>query len=171
MTPRQAKFVSEYVKLPNATRAAIKAGYAKKAANREGSRLLSNVVIKSAIEAAQAQLAAKSGITAQRVLEELSRIAFADLRGLFDDDGKLKPIHELPEDLARALAGVEVTRERTIRKGEDETTSEYVSKVRSWDKPKTLELVMKHLGMLKEKVEHSGEIATSVRVIHEHHPA
>lgn len=46
-------------------------------------------------------------ITAERVMLELGRIAFRDARKAWDANGQLVPMHELDDDTAAALAGVE----------------------------------------------------------------
>lgn len=48
-----------------------------------------------------------SDITAQRVMLELGRVAFADVRKVFDERGQLIPIHELDDDAAASIAGIE----------------------------------------------------------------
>ena len=50
MTPKQAAFVSEYMIDHNATQAAIRAGYSSDTAKQQGSRLLSNVDVRAAID-------------------------------------------------------------------------------------------------------------------------
>lgn len=74
LTPKQARFVDEYLIDLNATQAAIRAGYAAKTANREGSRLLSNVDVANAVSEKAAQKAAALDLSAERVL-----------RGLFEE--------------------------------------------------------------------------------------
>ena len=71
MTPRQRKFVQEYLKDPNATKAAIKAGYSKKTAGKIGSENLQKPEIRAALEVVQAKVAEKAGLTAEWVLEQL----------------------------------------------------------------------------------------------------
>jgi hypothetical protein len=53
------------------------------------------------------RLAAKSELTAERVLEELRRIAFCDVRAFFTPASKLKAISELTEEQGSALARFE----------------------------------------------------------------
>lgn len=60
LTDKQKRFVEEYLIDLNATQAAIRAGDAEKAANREGSRLLSNVDIQDEIQKAQNTRAERS---------------------------------------------------------------------------------------------------------------
>lgn len=55
LTPKQQRFVSEYLRLGNATQAAIAAGYSEKTANRIATENLSKPVIARAIERAQAR--------------------------------------------------------------------------------------------------------------------
>jgi phage terminase small subunit len=154
LTPKQAAFVREYLVDHNATRAAIRAGYSEATATTSGPRLLENVGIRLEIEQATAKQAAKVGIKAEEILAELKRLAFSDLGDIFDKTGALKPLHEIPADARRAIAGVEVV-QRSM--GEDEEP-EVVRKVKLWDKTKSLELLGKHLGLYLERVEHSGKL-------------
>jgi phage terminase small subunit len=81
------------------------------------------------------------------VVRRLARIADLDLRKLFAEDGTLRPIHELPDDVAGAIASVDVVR----RKGDAE---EY--RVRLPDRIRALDLLGRHLGMVRDRVEVTG---------------
>ena len=148
LSARRQRFVNAYIGecAGNATQAAIKAGYSEKTARSAGSRLLTKADVRQALDGRHTALAHKADVTAERVLKELSLIAFSDIRGLFDEAGHLRPIHELPEDVARTLASVEHTKTRTHKHG-DITESEYISKVKTWDKPKALEMLGRHLAL------------------------
>jgi phage terminase small subunit len=162
LTAKQERFVQEYLIDLNATQAATRAGYSAKTANEQGCRLLTNVSVRSAIEDAQKRRSERTEITQDRVLLELSRIAFFDLRKLYREDGSLKAMSELDDDAAAVLAGVDVveTRGNAAIGGEDgiRHIPEYVKKVKIPDKVGALGLAMRHLGMLKDKIEHSGAI-------------
>jgi len=108
LTDKQAAFVREYLVDKNATQAAVRAGYSPKTANEQAARLLTKTNIKAAVDAGLADLASRVGITAERVLRERARIAFFDPRKLLDAEGNPKPMHELDDDTAAAIAGVEV---------------------------------------------------------------
>jgi len=71
MTPKQTRFVQEYLIDLNATQAAIRAGYSAKNADVDGPRLLGNAGVKAAIETAQAAYAKNVGITVEYVLGRL----------------------------------------------------------------------------------------------------
>lgn len=76
---KQRIFVREYLIDKNATRAAKAAGYSKKTAQEQGSRLLSNAMVKRAIAAAVGPVLQKLDITAERVIAKLGEIAFTEL--------------------------------------------------------------------------------------------
>lgn len=172
MTPKAERFVKEYLIDLNATKAAERAGYSKRTAYSAGQRLLKNVEVAVALEKAHAKRAEKTDITAERVLRELGLIGFGDLKAVFDEDGRLKPIHELPDAVSRSLGTVEVKRETVKRNvsGEIETdVTEQVIKIRTWDKIRALELLGRHLALWNEKLPGADEVEPlKVEVTHRH---
>lgn len=162
MTPKQQRFVEEYLVDLNATEAAKRAGYSKKTARSVGHENLTKPDIAAAIDAAQRERSESTGITAERVLEELGRLGFADLRGAFDDRGNLRRPEDWPDALAAAVSSVEVV---TRSLGESEV--EYVHKLKLWDKNSALEKIAKHLGMFIERHQHTspdGSMTPQVQV-------
>lgn len=168
LTPKQKRFVAEYLVDLNATRAAERAGYSHKTARQQGSRLLINVDIAAAVSAGQAKQLGKASLTAVRVLDELSRLALVDMRGFWDECGNLKPIHELSPDQGACLAGVEVIRRKNGEDWDD------VHKIKLWDKPRSLEILARHFGLVKATVDVPGlqELAASLarKCVDEIHP-
>ncbi len=71
LTPKQQKFISEYLVDLNATQAAIRAGYSKKNADKIGSELLGKTRVAEAIKKKREKLEEKTGITQEWVLKEL----------------------------------------------------------------------------------------------------
>lgn len=159
MTPKQQQFVREYLIDLNATKAADRAGY--KQPHSQGHRLLENVEIAAAVQHAMNQRAEKTGITSEVVLQELLRLARVDISEAFNEDGSLKPIKEIPEDVRRAISAVEVDEIQEGR-GDDRRFVGYTRKVKFWDKKGALELLGKHLKLFTDKVEHSGAVSYSV---------
>jgi phage terminase small subunit len=158
LTPKQARFVAEYLKDLNATQAAARAGYSAKTANQQGSRLLANVGVAQAIAAGKAKQLESADISATRILEEMKRIALVDVRSFFDEHGNAKAIKDLGPDQGAALGGFEVLI-KNAKAGDGVTDT--IHKFKLWDKPKVLEMFCKHFGLLEEKVHHSGEITVS----------
>ena len=75
LTPKQTRFVAEYLIDGNGTQAAIRAGYAKgKTAEVQGSRLLRNAKVFAAIKAKQGTILDRLGITAESVLAEVKAL-------------------------------------------------------------------------------------------------
>lgn len=142
MTPRQEQFVAEYLVDLNATQAAIRAGYSAKWAASNIDKVLKNTEIQNAIQSSLSKRSEKTAVTADMVLRELARIAFADTRSLYREDGSMKLPHEMDDDTAAALAGVD-----TFEETSGGALAGYTRKVRRWEKTKALELLGKHLGM------------------------
>ncbi len=155
LTPKQERFVQLYLIEPNATKAyQIAYGVSEQQANKSGPRLLVNVGIAQEIKERQEKRAAKMDLTAEKVLKELSKIAFFDPRKLFDEEGRPKPIHELDDDTVGAIAGLDVLEEYNGT-GKDREFVGYVKKYKVSDKNSALQAAMKHLGIAgTEKHEH-----------------
>jgi hypothetical protein len=79
LTPKQARFVQEYLIDLNAAQAAIRAGYSAKTARVIGHENLTRPEIAAAIEKAMAERAERTGLTADWVVDELRKIAFANM--------------------------------------------------------------------------------------------
>lgn len=137
---KQLRFIDEYLIDFNATQAAIRAGYSKRSASEQGYDLLRKPQIQQAIQAKQKELASKAGITRERIVAEVARIAFADVRKLFDQSGALKRLADIDDETAGALAGIDV-----IETGGDMPV--ITKKIKLWDKNSALEKLLKHLGM------------------------
>lgn len=74
MTPRQQKFVQEYLIDLNAKQAAIRAGYSPKTAQEQASRLLSNVKVQNAIAAFMDNMTASNIANIQEIMEHLTAV-------------------------------------------------------------------------------------------------
>lgn len=75
LTPKQQRFVDEYLIDLNSTQAAIRAGYSAKTANVIGSENLAKPYIQSAVQQAQAKQQERTLITADAVLKNIIRIS------------------------------------------------------------------------------------------------
>lgn len=171
LTAKQQIFVAEYLKDLNATQAAIRAGYSEKTAQEQSSRLLSNVMVSAAVDAATAARAEKLEITADRVLSEIASMAFWDPGELTaedeageDDrpewviDGRVihglrnfADIKRLPEKLRRAIVGWGYDRNQNFT-------------VKLADKSKALDQLARHLSLYNDKLEVNGVEALADRL-------
>jgi len=154
--PKQEEFCHQYLVDLNGTQAAIRAKYSPNAANVKAAQLLAKVNVQERISELRKQLSQDLRITPERVLKELATIGFLDIRRAFGEDGKLLPIKNMPEDVARAIGGIDVS--TLIGKDKDAPTIENIHKIKVIDKKGALELLGKNLALFTENVKVSGEL-------------
>ncbi len=150
LTPKQKRFVAEYLVDLNATAAAIRAGYSKKTAEVIGYENLRKPQIEAAINQAIREREKRTEITQDMVLRETAKLAFFDIRKMFDKNGKPLDISELDDDTAAALVGLDVQDVYNFSEDEKQFIG-YVKKYKMADKLKALELLGKHLGAWEPK--------------------
>jgi phage terminase small subunit len=80
LTSRQSRFVEEYLIDLNGKQAAVRAGYSAKSAEVQASRLLRNTAVQAALGEAMQARSQRTEVTADRVVAELAKLAFADMR-------------------------------------------------------------------------------------------
>ncbi len=117
LLPRHLAFVDEYMKDRNATQAYIRAGYSAKAANVNAARLIANDSVSAEIAKRVEEYSRTAGLKVVDLLEQGKRLVFADIRKLFDEQGKLLHPTQWPDDVAAAVAGMDLVEE--WGKGED----------------------------------------------------
>jgi len=154
LTPKQRRFVDEYLVDLNATQAAIRAGYSRKNADVAGPRLLGNVGIADAVAKAKEARAERTEITQDRVVKELARLAFSDISHYTVDDlGRVKVNDDAPEDAMAAVASVK----RRVSYDEDGEEAGVTTELKLWDKPSMLKLAGRHVGLFPDRVEVTGK--------------
>lgn len=163
ITDKQKRFCDEYLIDFNGTQAAIRAGYSKKTANEQASRLLTNVNIQEYIKCSQQKTATKLEVTRERIIEEYAKIAFFDIRKLFDGNSRLKYVQEFDDATASALSSVEVD-EIWGSSIDGKTQIGDTKKVKLWDKKGALDSLCKMLGF-NAPTEVKGEITFSQMLI------
>jgi len=145
---RHNTFVQEYLTNGfNATQAAIAAGYSEKSICKTSNELINDPRVQAKLQAEFNRRREKFEVTEERVLEELSYLAFSDLSEAFDADGSLKPIKDMPETIRRALAGLDVCVGPNL---------DITKKLKIWNKEKALEMLGKHFKLFTDKVEHTA---------------
>ena len=147
-------FISEYLVDFNGAQAAIRAGYSAKTANRIAAENLTKPVIAQAIQLRCIQREKKLEITADKIIQEIAKIAFQDVRNLYRSDGGLIPITELDDKSAASIAGVEVT----SRSGGEAEVTYVTSKIKLSDKHAALVTLARHFGLLSDKIQLSGTV-------------
>ena len=169
LTDKQEMFCLEYLKDFNNTQAAIRAGYSKSTASAQGSRLLRNVKVQKRLTELKTKRMERVGIEADRVLEEIERLAFADVTDVInviekeydikDADGNLtgekgtfktievNSTQELPKRVTAAISEIGMTKDGI--------------KIKMHNKSDNLDKLMKHLGLYEKD---NDQKKTSVKI-------
>lgn len=165
LTPKQQRFVEEYLIDLNATQAAIRAGYSEKTAQEIGSENLSKPMVAKAIADAQLKREERTKIDADYVLRRLVEIDQMDVLDIMDDQMKIRPVNEWPKVWRQYVVNLE---NLELSDGEG-----CFKKIKWPDKVKNLELLGRHIsvGAFKDKIVHSGDpnnpINMSLKVVFE----
>lgn len=133
----------------NATRAYIEVyKVSPKLADSTAYRMLGNAGIQEELVKLSKTLLDAAELSPAQVLRECRRIAMSDGEGLFDDNGCVLPIKEIPVALRRCIGSYEVVEVFVTdpESGERIDTGRIV-KVKIWDKNKSLDFLFKHLGL------------------------
>lgn len=88
LTPKQKRFVAEYLVDLNATAAARRAGYSAKTADRIGPELLGKTCVSQAIQEAMQERQQRTEVTQDYVIKKLKEITDKDASDAQDSDLK-----------------------------------------------------------------------------------
>lgn len=167
LTPKQVRFVEEYLIDLNGKQAAIRAGYSPGRAESQASTLLATRKVSQAVAAGKAARSSRTQLTQDLVLESLRQVITFDIRRLYRPDGSMKLPHELDDETAAALSSLETVESGAkVDEGEDGEQAfvpEYVRKAKALDKIGALTLAMRHLGMLNDKLKIEANVTGGVR--------
>lgn len=127
LTAKQERFCREYIIDLNATRAAIRAGYSEKTANRIASENLSKLDIQEKIRQLQQKIEARTEITQDKVLKELANIGFAEPSKQIRVTDKIKALELLGKHLGIFTDKLQVKGDiKTINPYENLTTEDLI---------------------------------------------
>lgn len=155
LTPKQRIFIAEYMIDLNATQAAIRAGYSEDTAGSIGQENLKKPAILEAIEKRMEERAKRTEVTSDRIVNETAKLAFFNAKNLFNEDGTPKGIHEIDDDTAAAISGIEV-----VTVGNAEYGLGQITKYKVSDKNSALDKLYKHNGLyapVKQDVTTNGK--------------
>lgn len=147
LTAKQRRFCEEYLIDLNATQAAIRAGYSPKTARFIANENLTKPYIQKRIQNQMEERSKRTNVTQDMVVQELAKIGFSDIT----DYLKVKNNHveifdtdNIPREKLAAIAEIK--------------ESNYGLSIRLYDKIRALELLGRHLGMFKDRVEVTADV-------------
>jgi len=156
LSPKQTRFVQEYLIDLNGKRAAIRVGYASRSAEVQASRMLRNAKVQKALEAAMQARSRRTEVSSDQVLEELAKIAFANFRDYWPKEGETLDLHRLDRDRTAAIE--ELTVVETVR-GD---VLHRRTRLKMHDKLAALTNLARHLGMFSAQRVAEGGIERRV---------
>lgn len=156
LTEKQKRFCDEYMVDLNATQACIRSGYSAKTAYQQGSRMLNNANIQSEIAKRMAERSKRTGVSQDRVILELAKIAFVKMTDIVDSDGRIRD-----DATGDDLACIETVK---YKSSESDTGSSEEREVKIASKLKALELLGKHLGMWNDKLDINADMDLNINI-------
>lgn len=156
MTEKQKRFCEEYLIDLNATQAAIRAGYSPASANSVGSENLAKPSIRARIDTEIAERSRRTGVNADRVVQELAKIAFVKATDIIDPNTATVRETASEEDKA-CIASVK------FKASNGESSDSVEREIRICDKLKALELLGRHLGMFTDKIDTNAPITIVIK--------
>jgi len=157
LNDKQRRFVDEYLIDLNATQAATRSGYSAKTANEQGARLLANVSVKEAIIERMKDREQRTEITQDKVLGELAKIGFSDIRKAVKWGADIPVINPDTGEVLMAngvvlISSEEIDNETAAAVSEISQTAQGI-KIKMYDKKSALVDIGKHLGMFVERID------------------
>lgn len=140
LTPKQVLFCKEYLVDKNATQAALRAGYSPRTAEAIGRENIHKPTIANRIQKELDRQAVRIECSADKVIQEICKLAFVNAEELLDEYGKPKNIEQMPKNLTACISSLDF----------DAMTGK-VTKIRLWDKKGALEMLARHFELLGDE--------------------
>ena len=144
------QFCREYLLDFNGEKAAIRAGFSAKSARFRASKLLANDNIRQRLGELTAAKYEELDISLTRITHELACIAFFDPAGLYDEDGHLLPINQIPEHIRRAVQGSKSYRRQVGFDKQGEPVYENTVDLKLSNKLKALDMLARYTGLYEQ---------------------
>jgi hypothetical protein len=152
LTPRQEKFIGEYLSCGNATLACVKAGYSSKWAHKFAPQLLGkNRRIREEVQKRQEEMKDTLHLSATRIVEELSAIGMSNILDVVKQNPngsiEINDLNAMPAHIRSSIASIECRETGSGRSWQRHT------KVVLWNKISALDSLSKMLGINKETLD------------------
>jgi phage terminase small subunit len=170
LPPKEEAFCQSYLIDFNASRAAREAGYSAASAATIGWSLLRKADIQVRINELREDMGKAFNITRERIAQEYAKLAFYDIREIYEEEGGVKTIKELDDVEAAAVCGIEVSEEKSLQyetfindEGETETRPKKIGvtkKIKLADKKAALDGLSRLMGYSEaQKIDLNASVA------------
>lgn len=159
---KHERFCHEYIIDHNGTQAAVRAGYSKKTANEQSSQILTILNVKERIKHLEQKSLERIDISADKVLQELGRIAFASMEDYVDIDEVTGSTHakgykDMPPGGGKVVRKIKEKRRILQSKGEkDDMILDDTYEFELHDKMKALEMLGKNYKLFTDNLNLTG---------------
>jgi len=150
MKESHKRFCEKYFETLNASESALYAGYSKKTYAVIGHDLLRRPDVIEYLSKLRAKEAKKHNITKERLIEEYAKIAFFDIRDIYNQDGNLVSIKDIDNNSAGAIASIKSFEEYETDKSGSKILIGTNKEIRVFDKIRALQDLGKHLGLFEK---------------------
>lgn len=145
LTPKQIKFVTYYIKYGEGTKAAKKAGYAPKWADRIAYQLLENDGVQAELKRRTRKHYTHHDCTLENVVGELVKIGLANIDDIAEFSGDKVTLKDSSELTRSQLAAVQEVSQKSGNTDE--------IKLKMYDKTKALVVMLEHLKESGESIQ------------------
>ena len=161
LTGKQSRYCEEYIIDLNATQAALRAGYSKNTSRIIGCQNLTKLNIQEEIQRLKSERSDRVQIEADSVVQELSKIAFSNIKNylsLADDEVYFKNLNEVPDEITAAVESIKIYTTKNKDGSREYTTTQF--KLHS--KLNALEQLGKHLGVYEADNTQKGDLIVNI---------
>lgn len=149
LTEKEKRFVDEYLIDCNATRAAKAAGYRSRSGNEDtfrtrAAQILRKPKIRHAVDKELAKLSARTNVTAERVINELALLAFADIGDFVDIEN-----HTIKSPSAASRKAMQSIKVRAEKDKDGDKVADIIE-FRLYNKLDALDKLARHLNLFRE---------------------
>jgi len=160
LTIQRQKFCEEYIVDGNGKRSALKAGYSEKTAVQQATTILKQPNVKAYIEQLRLKQQHRTDADADRVVEEMAKMAFSNIKNYYDDKGSLRNLRDLDDDIAAAIHSIK----ETEFKGKDDTVK-VVREFKLYDKLGALRELGQHFDIYNtEKSKEVQQVEINIKI-------
>lgn len=165
LTIKQENFCQAYIRIGNKSKAYCQAydipqEKAMSAATR-GARLANNPVVIARIKQLKEEAQARNNISLDELIQTLAAMIRFDITDLYDENGGLKNLKDLPKETRQMIQQLDVSEVYT-RSVKDRELIGYTKKVKTYSRLDALEKLMKHLGGYEKDNQQSKSIQNIV---------
>jgi len=152
ITPQERVLLTSYALTGNMQKSMQKAGYPAFGAHKRGNQILKKKHVQRAYQEIMSRPLDELQANLLRIVRENAAVAFSDIGDVFDEEGNVLPVHEMPEHARRAVSSMKVTR-RYYRNRDGDSDMEVTREVKLWSKPQALELFFKYHEKIQQVVD------------------